>query len=236
MLKNAGLHIKIVTALATKAKGLNRKELLRITGLTNNGAFSIALEELESCGFIRRYEPFGKPRMNPTGRLQRDALFQLVDFYTLFYFRFIRTNRYRDEHFWTTSQNTPLHASWSGYAFEMLCLDHVRQIKAALGIAGVQTLVCSWSSSTVDKGAQIDLVIDRKDETANLCEMKYYSTVFAIDKGYEEKLRNKIAAFREETNTRKSLMLTFVTTYGLKENMYSGCVQSQVLLDDLFKE
>ena len=236
LFKNAGLHIQIVTALATKAKGLNRKELLRITGLTNNGAFSIALEELESCGFIRRYEPFGKPRMNPTGRLQRDALFQLVDFYTLFYFRFIRTNRYRDEHFWTTSQNTPLHASWSGYAFEMLCLDHVRQIKAALGIAGVQTLVCSWSSSTVDKGAQIDLVIDRKDETANLCEMKYYSTVFAIDKGYEEKLRNKIAAFREETNTRKSLMLTFVTTYGLKENMYSGCVQSQVLLDDLFKE
>ena len=110
------------------------------------------------------------------------------------------------------------------------------QIKAALGIAGVQTLVCLWSSSTVDKGAQIDLVIDRKDETVNLCEMKYYSTVFAIDKGYEEKLRNKIAAFREETNTRKSLMLTFVTTYGLKENMYSGCVQSQVLLDDLFKE
>lgn len=116
----------------------------------------------------------------------------------------------------------------------MLCLDHVQQIKAALGIAGVQTLVSSWSSSAVEKGAQIDLVIDRKDETVNLCEMKYYSTTFAIDKSYEEKLRNKVAAFREETKTRKSLMLTLVTTYGLKDNMYSGCIQCRVLLDDLF--
>ena len=118
----------------------------------------------------------------------------------------------------------------------MLCLDHVQQLKGALGISGVQTLVCSWNSSAVEKGAQIDLVIDRRDETVNLCEMKYSSTQFVITKDYEEKLRNKIAAFREETKTRKSLMLTLVTTYGVKENMHSGCVQSQVLLDDLFRD
>lgn len=236
LFKNAGLHTQIVTALAMKAKGVTRQELLKLTKLTNNGAFSTALEELESCGFIRQYDPFGKQKSGPRERQKREALFQLVDFYTLFYFHFICANHYRDESFWTTSQNTPLHASWSGYAFEMLCLDHVRQIKQALGIAGVQTLIGSWNSTTVDKGAQIDLVIDRKDETVNLCEMKYCSTLFAIDKGYEEILRNKIQAFREETRTRKSLMLTLVTTYGLKENMHSGCVQSQVLLDDLFKE
>lgn len=236
LFKNAGLHIHIVTALATKAKGLNRKELVKLTGLTNNGAFSTALEELESCGFIRQYDPFGKLRTATMKKQPREALFQLVDFYTLFYFHFICNNRYHDESFWTTSQNTPLHAAWSGYAFEMLCLDHVRQIKATLGISGVQTLVCSWSSSSVERGAQIDLVIDRKDDTVNLCEMKYYATEFVIDKGYEEKLRNKIAAFREETQTRKSLLLTFVTTYGVKENMYSGSVQCQVVLDDLFGE
>lgn len=236
LFKNAGLHTQMVTVLATKAKGLTRKELVKHTGLTDNGAFSTALEELESCGFIRQYEPFGKASALPAKRQRRDALFQLVDFYTLFYFHFICNNRYQDEHFWTASQNTPLHTTWSGYAFEMLCLDHVQQLKGALGISGVQTLVCSWNSSAVEKGAQIDLVIDRRDETVNLCEMKYSSTQFVISKDYEEKLRNKIAAFREETKTRKSLMLTLVTTYGVKENMHSGCVQSQVLLDDLFRD
>lgn len=234
LFKKPETHIQIVTALATKAKGLTRQALLKLTGQTNNGAFGTTLEELESCGFIRRYEPFGKPAAKPLSRERSDTLFQLVDFYTLFYFHFVSSNYYHDEHFWTTSQNTPVHAAWSGYAFEMLCLAHVRQIKAALGISGVQTLVGSWNYSAGDKGAQIDLIIDRKDETVNLCEMKYAATEFTIDKKYEEVLRNKIVVFREKTKTRKSLMLTFVTTYGLKNNMYSGGVQSQVVLDDLF--
>ena len=36
------------------------------------------------------------------------------------------------------------HNTWKGHAFERVCLQHVPQIKAALGISGVQTNVCSW--------------------------------------------------------------------------------------------
>ena len=68
----------------------------------------------------------------------------------------------------------------------------------------------------------------------NVCEMKFSVNEFAIDKEYDNKLRNKIETFREETNTKKALQLTMVTTYGVKRNMHSNLVQSEVLLDDLF--
>ncbi|WP_300704309.1 ATP-binding protein [Bacteroides sp.] len=228
LFKYSEKYIKIVEALALKGKGLNRVELIKHTGLTNNGGLTTMLKELEACGFIRRYKPFGK--------IKKDALYQLMDFYTLFYFKFILKNWYKDEHFWTASLESPVQRAWSGYAFEMLCLWHIRQIKKALGISGVQSLVSSWCSEMSDDGAQIDIVIDRKDQTVNLCEMKYSIAEFVIDKKYDAVLRNKQAAFLSETKTRKSIHLTFVTTYGVKVNAYSSHVQSQVLLEDLFGE
>ena len=220
-------YIRIVEAMASKGKGLTRQEIIQQTKLPNNGGLTTMLKELESCGFIRQYEPFAKQK--------KDILYQLTDFYSLFYFRFIQKNRYRDEHFWTNSLGSGIHRSWSEYAFEMLCLMHIAEIKKALGISGVQSLTSSWRSNSSEEGAQIDLVIDRKDQTVNLCEMKYADRTFVIDKQYDENLRNKLASFREETKTRKSLHLTFVTTYGVKPNAYSGHIQKEVVLEDLFK-
>ena len=48
------------------------------------------------------------------------------------------------------------------------------------------------------------------------------------------RLRNKLKVFRQETGTRDALHLTFISTYGVKPNMYSGLVQSEVVMDDLF--
>lgn len=227
LFKFSGNYIRIVEALASKGKGLTRQEIIQQTKLPNNGGLTTMLKELESCGFIRQYEPFAKQK--------KDILYQLTDFYSLFYFRFIPKNRYRDEHFWTNSLGSGIHRSWSGYAFEILCLMHIAEIKKALGISGVQSLTSSWRSNSSEEGAQIDLVIDRKDQTVNLCEMKYADRTFVIDKQYDENLRNKLASFREETKTRKSLHLTFVTTYGVKPNAYSGHIQKEVVLEDLFK-
>ena len=234
LFKNAAPHTAVVTALASKGIGMTRGELLQATGLTDNGAFSTVLEELEQCGFIRSYEPFGKPRNVNNKRQKTNTVFQLMDFYTLFYYRFILSNRYRDTHFWTNSLNSPLHGTWSGLAFEMLCLFHLPQIKHALGISGVLTLACSWRGSAGEKGAQIDLLIDRKDDTINLCEIKYVNDVFEIDKDYASALENKINVFVSGTQTRKSVILTLISTFGIKQNKYSDLVQCEVLLDDLF--
>lgn len=225
-------YISIVTALAKKGIGMTRQELIKVTGLTNNGALSTVLEELEQCGFIRSYLPFGETSMSV--RQTSKTLYQLIDFYTLFYFKFIAANKYQNPHFWTDSINSPLHNAWAGLSFELLCLTHVDAIKRALGISGVQTRVCSWRGSDNGKHTQIDLLIDRKDETVNLCEMKYSKEKFTIDKDYNEQLQKRINIFRNQTGTKESILLTMVTTFGVANNSYSDIVQCQVTLADLF--
>ena len=143
-----------------------------------------------------------------------------------------------DEHFWTTSQNSPLYHTWSGLAFERVCLQHVPAIKKALGISGVLTNVYSWKQKTDEvagtAGVQIDLLIDRNDQVVNLCEMKFSKAEYAITKDYDMSLRQKLEAFRIGTNCRKAIHLTMVTTYGLVENAYAETVQNSVVMDDLF--
>lgn len=227
------LYISVVTMLATKGIGMTRQELLKHTGMTNNGAFSTVLEELEQCGFIRSYLPFDETTMSV--RQTSKTIYQLIDFYTLFYFKFIRANKYQNPHFWSDSVNSPLYYTWAGLSFELLCLTHIENIKHALGISGVQTRVCAWRDTSEEENTQIDLLIDRKDETVNLCEMKYSKEEYSITKEYCERLQHKVDAFRERTETRKSILLTMVTTYGIKPNTYSDIVQCEVTLKDLFE-
>lgn len=227
LFRSSKLHIQVVTALAEKSKGLTRLEIINHLKLPNNGALSVVLGELESCGFVRKYQCFGKEHNQP--------VYQLVDFYTLFYFRFVRKNPYQDAHFWPHSLNSGTFNAWVGYAYEMLCLTHIRQIKEKLGISGVQNLVASWSGKSNEAAVQIDLLIDRKDDTINICEMKFSQLPYEISKSYAETLQTKMQVFREVTRTRKSLMLTMMVHSGLKANVHSGMVQNVVETADLFR-
>ena len=113
-------------------------------------------------------------------------------------------------------------------------MAHIQQIKQSLGISGVHCNYAAWRSKESINGAQVDLLIDRNDSVINLCEIKYSIHPFTIDKKYAENLRNKIGTFKEESKTQKSVFLTLVTTFGLKQNEYSGMVQSEVRMKDLF--
>lgn len=232
LFKNPNAYIAVVTALGKKKVGMTREEIIRESKLPDNGLFSKVLEELEYCGFIRRYTVLGKK--------VKSAIFQLIDSYTLFYFKFIRNNTPRNERFWSASIDSAMHRAWCGYAFERVCLLHVPQIKRRLGIEGVLSNVYSWhtnsgkEAASAEKGAQVDLLIDRNDQVINLCEMKFSVSEFGIDKVYDAELRNKKAAFISGTKTRKAVHLTLVTTYGLKANEYAGSIQSEVVMDDLF--
>ena len=55
-----------------------------------------------------------------------------------------------------------------------------------------------------------------------------------IDADYELRLRERMAFFAAVTKTKKALLHTFVTTYGVKRNIHSGMVNSEVKMDDLF--
>lgn len=228
LFKNADTYIAVVEALSMKRMGMTRKEIVKETGISDNGNLGKVLKNLVDNEFIRPYNYFGNKK--------RDTIYQLADFYTMFYFSFIRDNYGRDENFWANSTDLPLRRSWAGYTFEQLCLHHLEQIRRSIGIFGVQCETSAWFSKGAEgkRGAQIDLLIDRRDRIINICEMKYSINEFTIDSEYDKSLRNKIQVFRDETRTRKALHLTMITTYGLKRNMYSNSVQSQVVLDDLF--
>ena len=224
-------YVRIVEALCSRRMGLMREEIARTTGIPNSGTLTKYLCELEQCGFVRRY------RMG--GRRVRDAIYQLVDNFSLFHFRFVRANRNGDPVFWSSSADKSALLSWQGLSFELVCLEHVEQIKRALQIGGVHSLNYAWRcerpQDDAERGAQIDLVIDRDDGIVNLCEMKFSSKEYALTSEDDSSMRNKRAAFRRETKSRKAVHFTYVTTFGLLRNRYAGEVQSEVTLDDLFK-
>lgn len=236
LFKKPRRHIAIITALAKKKSGLLREEVLKTSKLTDNTDFSKALQELEQCGFIRKYTTIGKKN--------KDAIYQLIDNYTLFYFDFIRENVNGDEHFWTSQAGSSIHAGWAGRAFERVCMQHVSQIKDALGFSAVVSSVHSWSykgeidpvsGKTIHKGAQIDLLIDRNDDTINLCEMKYTNAEYTITEEEDEKIRNRKEAFVRETETEKTVLLTMITSFGLTPGGYSNDIHCQLTMADLFR-
>ncbi len=229
LFNDSTIYRNTIELLSKKAKGMTRTEMKVALKLPDGGAFTEVLENLCNCDFIRKYSAFGKK--------ERDVLYQLSDFYILFYLRFIKNYNGQDRSLWSNMIDSATRRTWSGYSFEQLCLHHISQIKGALGISGIQSGVCSWTTPTSDnnRGAQIDLVIDRKDQIVNLCEMKYSTNEYEISKRYNEEMQERRELFRKHTKTKKALHLTMVTTYGIKDNAYSGMVQNQITLDDLFK-
>ena len=222
--------------MARKKRGLQRAELLKAAKLTDNTDFSKSLQELEQCGFIRKYTTIGKKN--------KDSIYQLIDNYTLFYFDFISENVNGDEHFWSSQSATSIHTGWAGRAFERVCMQHVAQIKAALGFSAVISSVHSWSykgqkdpvsGRTIHKGAQIDLLIDRNDDTINLCEMKYTNAPYTITESEDEKIRNRKETFIRESETEKTVLVTMITAFGLTPGGYADDIQCQLTMTDLFR-
>lgn len=215
--------VKVVKALSEKRIGFTREELLSKTGIADGGGFTKLLKSLLESDFIDRFRYFGEKEKN--------SRYRLTDNFCLFYLYFLYKKNTNDGEFWQHNQNSPSANSWRGFTFENVCFDHIRQIKFALGISGVHTETYSWKGNE----SQIDLLIDRDDRLINICECKFSSREYAIDKSYDEKLRDRQGAFIDETNTKKSTIMTFVTTYGLKQNEYSGRIQSVITSDDLFR-
>jgi AAA+ ATPase superfamily predicted ATPase len=226
LFRHSDEYIKVVEALSKKGKGLKRKEIEEISKISAGGTLTKILQNLEYCDFIRSYNTFN--------RKKRDVLYQLIDPYTLFYFRFVAKNEYNDAAFWSNSLDTSLRNSWAGFAFELLALLHTEEIKKALGISGIQTAVSAWRSTQTNPAAQIDMVINRKDGIINLVEIKFSHKEYVITKQYEQILASKIYAFKEETKTSKAVHLLMFTTNGIKQNQHTELVQRQLTLNDIY--
>lgn len=229
----ADRYVEIVELLYSNRRyGMTFEQIQKSTGM--DGKFlSTVMKNLVRCDFVIAYCQFG----NKT----KGTIYRLSDFYTLFYYKFVADADSKDENWWTHNYNSHSVESWQGLTFELVCLTHLPQIRKALGISGISTSASSWrytpaKGNAEEKGAQIDLVIERGDHFVNLCEMKFSATPYSISGDYAKRIRERMGLFKSKTKTTCSLVSTFVTTFGIAKNLHSGVVDNDVTATDLFEE
>ena len=227
---NADRHINVIRALATKWQGMTRQEIGKTTKV-EGGSLSRILDELIRSGFISTYRPFGKKK--------KTRLYRLTDEYSLFYLQFIEGKEYEGKNIWHHLSQTQTYKTWSGYAFENICLKHIPQIKKAMNIDGIFSLSSSFymPGKNEEQGTQIDLLIDRNDGVINLFEIKFHNKIYTITKADAENIENKQLIFRKKTKTDKQIFFSTISTFGLNENAHSkALIHEDLTMDALFLE
>ena len=225
----ADKYLEIVSLLNRNHEGMTFTEIQGATSLDGDRLTTV-LKNLERCDFIISFQQYGNK--------SRGTLYRLVDFYTLFYYKFVDGIDSKDEQWWTHNYNSHSVESWQGYAFELICFTHLAQIRQRLGISGISTAASSWryipAKNEEGQKAQIDLVIERGDRNINLCEMKFSVGPFTIKKSYADDVRRRIQLFKEKEKVSYGLISTFVTTFGVADGVNKEVVDSEVTAEDLF--
>ncbi len=230
LFSNTAQYINMVHLLSEHKAGLTSKQISQSLGY-KGGKVTTVIKNLERSDIIEPWVQYGNKR--------RGTVYRLTDFFTLFYYKFVATNHSKDDKWWSNHLDSRAIAAWMGIAFELVCMKHHRQIKDALGISGMSTETATWHVSANEDeglpGAQVDLIIDRADRILHLCEMKFSQDKFPISKDYEMHLRERMGLFKMLTKTKKTVVHTFVTTYGVTDGKHKSIVHSEVTMDDLFK-
>lgn len=221
---------RIVRFLAQRSLGYTRKEIVEKMGLKNGGDVTKSIRALLASDFIIKYIPFGSKK--------REEHIKLQDPFCLFYLKFVDGKDSLTNNFWTNNLASQQIVSWCGLAFENLCFRHIPQIKTSLGISGVVTNQSVWFQKGSDnqEGFQIDMLIYRKDNVVNMCEIKYYNDDYEVDNQYMRLLMRRKNSLQEILPKKVSIQSTLITTFGLKYNKYSSSFNQVIVLDDLFKE
>lgn len=232
------IHKDLIKIIGKFNNGISREEIIKHFERFNSGGYlTKSLEELEKAGFIASFVPYGNEN--------RGVFYKIIDEYVLFYLRWILPAKSKLKHlkskihYWENMVKTPAYNAWLGLAFEALCYRQIDEILESLKIKDKVISVGSWryvpKKGTKEKGAQIDLIIDRSDDCINLCEIKSSNDPFIITKEYAEKLKNKIKIFKDKTGTKKETLLTFITLSGLIENKhFNELVNLSVDIRELF--
>lgn len=224
LFRNADQYMEIIRLLSTHRDGYTRAEIARELKIHDNGRLSEMMEDLEHCDFVRRYN---------NGRLRKHSIYQLIDFFSLFHYRF-GTRRITDEHYWRNALGTPEQNTWYGLTFEKVCLWHVKQIVRGLRLDTIRHEYYAWRSQKSNPAVQIDLIIDRADGIATICEMKYSKDDYTLSENEYHKIVRRMETFQQETGHKGGVQTCIVTTYTLSDNMYSEISPVPITMQELF--
>ncbi len=229
LFKSPDIYIQVIRILANNKTGLTRNEICDKLNLKSGSKISEVLSDLTNCDFLRKFNTKEK-------RIRKNmAIYQLVDFFTLFHFSFVESKT-TDANFWTHNIGKPIINTWLGLAFERLCMAHIPLIKKALGIDSIYTEYYAWRSRESTPGSQIDLAIERADRMIDICEIKYSNAPYLMTNEEEMKLRIRANDFVNETKNNLGIEFVLITTYGLRPGKHSSLINKQVTLNDIYKE
>lgn len=236
---DSDIHEEIIKIIATSHKGMLRSEIERKVQI-HGGRLSVRLSELAESGFISASLPADQ---------ERGIFYRLTDEYSLFYLKWIEpviTTSVGDG-YWESVSSSPAGKVWAGYAFESICFKHLSSIRKALNIPdGAIATSFQYKSKQIksvsdltrsELGTQIDLIFDRPDGVVNICEIKYCTDQYVIDKAYAKILLQKVEIYSKIHKSQKQCYISMITSYQLKHNFYvEDIVSSEVTLDNLFIE
>ncbi len=223
-------HVEVVRALANKKIGLTRNQIIEVTKFTNGGMLTTILNELSQSGFIGIYSGYGKK--------SRESIYRLTDDYSLFYLTFLESLGENTNADFTRLSELPKWKAWSGYAFENVCLYHIDQIRESLSIKGIYSTTSSFFALPKDglSGTQIDLIIDRNDNSINICEIKFSEEDYLVTKKDIDNISIKKQVFRHHSKTKKHLFTTLITTFGVVENANKiNYIDQVITMEGLFR-
>lgn len=236
LFKESAAYIAIVKKIAAQPNGIGKSALLNEIGALGGGGTS-KLQDLEETGFIIKFKPLYHK--------SKGTFYKLIDEYTIFYLKWIEPIRDSlqfkslEPGNWLAVQNTPQWYSWLGLAFEAVCYKHISAIRKALGV-NPTAIAGAWRytpiKGSMNQGAQIDLLFDRKDDAITICEIKYSEEPYVLTKEYMQILIRKIDVFKNQTKTQKQIFLALICAQGVKNSFYAeSLVSGVVTLEDLFK-
>lgn len=232
---DAKVYIELVRIISKLREGVSRSYVEQRSRLSKKGGtLTDRLNDLEQAGFIKSFLPFKHQRQG--------VYYRIIDEYVYFYLNWIEPKKQRflshelGDDYWVNQSNTSMHYAWMGYSFESVCYKHIYQIQKALKIPS-GSKAGTWrfnpKPGSKEKGAQIDLLFERNDDTVTICEIKCTDKPFVIDKKYYDTLMNKIAVYERVSKTTKNIFIAFISANGLKKSMYTDCVAEAITLDSL---
>lgn len=239
LFEEAATYEELIRIIARSRHGISREDIEKnIQHTKKGGTLTKRLEDLELVGFIKGFLPVGHSK--------KGIFYRILDEYSLFYLQWIEPEKHNieleieDNNFWLNVIQSPKYQSWRGYAFESVCYKHIANIKKAIGI-NTASNIGAWRyvprlNEASKRGAQIDLLFDRKDDAINICEIKYSDNPFIIDKQYAETLSRVIDVYKNITRSKKQIFISMISANGVQENVYSKeLIDSVVTLENLFR-
>jgi hypothetical protein len=236
--QKGSFYKSVIDALSQKKSGLTKQEISKKLNIgQTDPRIKTALDDLYFCGFINALSRYN----NKTKGIK----YIISDNYCLFYKKWIEPLNKNDiarlDNYWSKQLDSNSYRSWSGFAFELICMNNIDFYLQQRGLKEFFIGVSYWDYKPKDPeeedGAQIDLLIEYSNNIYEIVECKYSDKEFVITKDYLPKLLNKKEVFKKYgiSSKRYDIKMSMLTTFGTKQNSHyeKATIGANIKLCDL---